>query len=52
MNENVIVVYYSGNSDLERFKADNAEAIKGLRIIYAHNADFGGIRMEVMPLYQ
>jgi hypothetical protein len=50
MTETVIVVYYSGNPELEKFKADNAEALKGLRIIYAHNTDFGGVRMEVMPL--
>jgi hypothetical protein len=48
MTETVIVVYYSGNPELERFKSDNADVLKGLRVIYAHNTDFGGVRMEVM----
>lgn len=46
---NTIVVYYTGNAELERFKADNAAQLANLRVIYAHNTDFGGIRLEVMP---
>ncbi len=48
--QNVIVVYYSGNPDLEKFKADNEALLRHLKIIYAHNPDFGGIRLEVMPV--
>ena len=44
-----IVVYYTGKAELEKFKADNAAQLAHLRIIYAHNTDFGGIRLEVMP---